>query len=308
MNEGKMKAVVYEKYGSPEVLKIKEIAKPSPKDNEVLVKIHCTTVTAGDIRMRKFDVPRSQWLIARIFLGFFKPKKAVLGMEISGEIINAGKNVTKFKKGDRVFASTLSTKLGGYSEYKCFPEDEIISVMPEEMKYEQAATLPVGGATAVRFLRKGKIKSGQKVLINGASGSVGTFAVQIAKHYGAEVTGVCSTTNIALVKSIGADYVIDYKKEDFTRNGKKYDLIIDAVDKADKSKCKSILNDNGMFLSLTGNAGKENVEDLEFLKKLIENGELKPVIDKIYSLTEIVKAHTYVQKGHKKGNVVIKII
>lgn len=323
-----MKVVVCTKYGEPEVLELKEVPKPIPKDNEVLIKIYATTVCAADYKVRSFDIPASFWLPARLMVGLRKPRKSILGMELSGEIEAIGKDVKLFKKGDKVFAATLQT-FGAYAEYKCLPEDGPISLKPTNISLEEAAAIPIGARTAFHYLKTiGNIQPGQKVLVYGASGSVGTYAVQLAKYFGAEVTGVCSTINLDLAKSLGADKVIDYKSVDFTANFETYDIIFITVDKCPFKACKKALRKKGTYLnvgrplksfqmiwtSLTSNkkvvVGKnspETAEALITLKRIIEEDRLRVVIDRKYSINQIVEAHRYGDTGHKKGNVVITV-
>jgi NADPH:quinone reductase-like Zn-dependent oxidoreductase len=309
-----MKAAVCTKYGPPEVLQLKEVAKPVPRDNEILVKVFAATVSRGDVRMCSFTVPFWQWLPARLYLGIRKPKRAVLGMEMAGEVESVGRDVTRFKIGDRVF-SFVGFGFGSYAEYKCLPEngaraeEGLVALKPVNMTFAESAAATGGALTALRFMRNGRICPGQKVLIHGASGSVGTFAVQLAKHFGAEVSGVCSAANVELVRSLGADKVIDYAATDFTLGGEKYDFIFDAVARTSRFRSKRALKKGGIFLSAHDNHGSASIktEDLVFLKELIEAGEIKAVIDRTYTLEQIVEAHRYVDLGHKKGNVVVTV-
>jgi len=302
-----MKAIVASKFGSPEVLHLKEVAKPAPKDNEILVKVYATTVTAGDIRMRSLDVPPAFWLPARITLGFTKPKHPIYGMELSGEVVAAGKAVTRFKVGDPVFASTLAQNFGAHAEYKVLTEDGLVFSKPRNMTYEEAAAVPIGGPTALRLLRKGNIQHGQKVLIYGASGSVGTYAVQIAKSFGADVTAVCSTENLDMVKSLGADRVIDYTREDFSVGGAQYDGIFDAVGKCPKAQADKALKPGGAFVSVAKLNTKQSLEELTYVHQLIEAGKIRAIIDRCYPLEDTAEAHRYVGMGRKAGNVVIQV-
>ena len=307
-----MKASVYTRYGSPEVLQFVDIPKPTPRDHEVLVKIHATTVTIGDTIMRSFKLPNItgwQKFMARLILGWNKPRRHILGMELAGEIESIGRKVTRFKPADAVFASTYDVNFGGHAEYKCLPDNGVIAIMPANLTYEEAAAIPGGGQTAWHCLQKGRIQPGQKILIYGASGAVGTFAVQLAsRHFAADVTGVCSGANVDLVKSLGASQIIDYTRQDFTQSGETYDVIFDAVGKLSQAQCKKALSPGGVYINVHADSnGGEKVEYMLILKELIEAGVIRPVIDRVYPFDQIIEAHRYVDQGHKKGNVVITV-
>ncbi len=320
-----MKAVFCTRYGSPEVLEIKETEKPVPKDSEIRIKIHTTAVTSGDCRTRSFNVPASFWIPGRLMLGITKPKKAILGRLFAGDVDAVGKDVTRFKAGDRVFGFS-GHHFGSYAEYVCLPETGILTTIPDKMTYKAAVAIVFGGITALHFLRKASVQNGQKVLIYGASGSVGTYAIQLAKIFGAEVTGVCSTSKIELAEELGADKIIDYTKENFAENGEIYDVIFDAVGKSSFADSMKLLKETGVYLQavaapamntrmkltemtsskiLVGGTAVPTVEGLDYLKELVVEGKLKPVIDRCYPMAEIVEAHRYVDEGHKKGSVVI---
>jgi len=325
-----MKAILHTKFGPPDELQLKEIEKPAPRDNEILIKVHATTVTSTDCNARNFTfVTKVFQLPARLFFfGIFRPRINILGFDLAGEIEAVGKDVKRFKEGDPVFG-TAGITYGAHAEYTCMPEDGVLTIKPANITWEEAASVFLGAHTALFFLRdKGNIQTGQKILVYGASGGVGTFAVQLAKYFGAEVTGVCGTTNLSMMKSIGADKVIDYTKTDFTRSGRTYDIIFDTVGKTSFSHCKRSLKQKGVFLTTSmglteilqiiwtsmtggkkvkGGVAVEKLEDLHLFKDLIASGKLKPVIDRCYPLEQTAEAFRYVEKGHKKGNVVITL-
>jgi NADPH:quinone reductase-like Zn-dependent oxidoreductase len=331
-----MKAIVFTEYGTPDVLKIKEVAKPTPKDNEILVRVHATPVNYGDLSARnfgnltpsEFNMPAPLYLLAHMSFGWNKPKINILGSELAGEVEAVGKDVTKFKAGDQVFAY-LGMNMGANAEYVCIPETGTMALKPSNLSYEEASTLPYGAIMATSLLGKANIQRGQKVLINGASGGIGSMAAQLAKHFGAEVTGVCGTPRLEFVKSLGADKVIDYTKEDFTQNGETYDLIFDILGRSSFSGVKRSLKPNGIYLlasfkmkalfqmlwtSITGSKQKvicafanETAESLVFVKKLVEEGKIKTIIDKSFPMEQAAEAHRYVEGGHKQGNVIITI-
>ena len=327
-----MKAMVWTAYGPPEVLQLKEVETPTPKDKEVLIRIYATTVTAGDCEQRSLTLPILHRLLMRAYVGLKRPKRiTILGMDVAGEIEAVGKDVKLFQAGDQVFAATGFVGMGANAEYICLPEEPekgALAIKPANMTYEEAAAVPVGGLEALHFLRQGNIQIGQKVLINGAGGTIGTFAVQLARYFGAEVTGVDSTSKLDMLRSIGADQVIDYTQEDFTKSGKIYDVILDVVGKSSYSGSIRSLKQNGRYLianpgpsqmvrgrwtSMTNSkkvifgAASPKTEDLIFLKELIEAGKMRSVIDRRYPLEHIAEAHRYVETGHKKGNVVITV-
>jgi NADPH:quinone reductase-like Zn-dependent oxidoreductase len=331
-NKEQMKAIVWTKYGPPDALKLQDVPKPTPKDNEVLIKIHAATVTAGDTEVRRLKFPMGLGLLMRLFVGLRRPKRVtILGQELAGEIEAVGKDVKRFKKGDLVFGSP-GFNMGAYAQYKSMPsnpEDGVLVEKPNNMTFEESACAVVGGLEALHFLGEGNIQSGEKVLINGAGGSIGTFGVQLAKSYGASVTAVDSTGKLDMLRSIGADHVIDYTKEDFTKSGKTYDVIFDVVGKAPYSGCITSLNQNGRYLIanpkmskiirkkfISKKSGKKVVttfakyrtEDLNSLKDIIEKGNIRSIIDRRYPLEQVPEAHKYVEKGGKKGNVVINVV
>jgi len=314
-----MKAIVCTKYGPPEVLQLQDLEKPTPKKNEICIKIHATSVTSSDCIVRGFKLPgwHPLGIMMGLVLGFGKPRNPILGMLAAGEVDSIGSDAKRFKTGDKVFAYTIKSptkmRFGTYAQYICLPEDWLILPIPSNVSYEEAAAIPYGGELALHFLRKGDIENRKKVLIVGASGTIGTTAVQLAKHFGAKVTGVCSTPNLELVSSLGAEKVIDYTTEDYSKRSERYDLILDAVPvfvadrKHFKKQARSALAPRGKFISINNGSSTPNIEDLLLLSELVESGKLKPVIDRSYPLERIVEAHRYVETGHKKGNVVITV-
>ena len=306
-----MKAFIYTEYGPPEVLHLAEIPRPVPREREVLVKVHATTVTIGDTIMRSLNVPLPGWrkVMARLFLGWSTPRRPILGMELAGEIQSVGRKVTCFHPGQAVFASTFAVDFGGYAEYKCLPENGVIALKPANISFEQAAAVPGAGQTAWQCLKKGKIRPGQNVLVYGASGAVGTYAVQLAsRHFRAEVTGVCSAANLELVKALGASQALDYTRQDFALGVAAYDVVFDAVGKLSAAQGRHALKPGGVYINVHSDSdGGDRRENLLALRELLEAGELQPVIDRVYPLEQIIEAHRYVERGHKKGNVVIAV-
>jgi len=314
-----MKAIVCTKYGPPEVLQLKEVEKPTPKKNEICIKIHATTVTSSDCIVRSFNLPK--WhplrLMMGLVLGFGKPRNPILGMVAAGEVDSMGEDVKRFKIDDQVFAYTVKSftkmRFGTYAQYLCIPEDWLVLPKPSDVTYEEAVAIPYGGELSLYFLKKGDIQSRKNVLIIGASGAIGTTAVQLARYYGAYVTGVCSTANLELVRSLGAETVIDYTKEDYSKRSERYDLILDAVPmlvadrRSLKSQAKPALAPEGKYISIDDGSPTPNMDDLVLLKELVKSGKFKPVIDRSYPLEQMVEAHRYVETGHKKGNVVINV-
>lgn len=304
-----MKAVIYTKYGAPSVLKLVDIEKPKPKDNEILVKICATTVTSGDTRLRSSNFPPVAWLLVRLMFGLFKPKKEILGHELSGIVEAVGKVVTKYKVGDEVIATPTMLSTGSYTEYICIPQERkkgVLGLKPKSLDFKEAAALPVGGMTALFLLHKAKLGTGQEVLVYGASGSVGSYAIQIAKEQGARVVAVCSSSNFEMVTALGADSAIDYRKQDYSLLEKKFDIVFDAVGKTSKPKAKKVLKQGGSFVTVKWITSPKQ-EHLNKLCELAETGNVRPYIDKCFPLSEMVAAHEYVDKGQKKGNVVIEI-
>ncbi|UZR97678.1 NAD(P)-dependent alcohol dehydrogenase [Chondrinema litorale] len=322
-----MKAVICTKYGAPEVLQIREVPKPIPRPNEILIKIKSTTVTVADFRVRSFTIPLIFWLPARLMLGISKPRKPILGVELSGVIEALGDQVKNFQQGDEVFAATLN-EFGAYAEYICLAETKTIALKPAQLSFNEAAAIPIGARTALHYLKKANLKPGEKTLIYGASGSVGSYAVQLAKYFGAEVTGVCSNKNKGLIKSLGADKVIAYDQATFLNQLEMYDVIFIAVDKWAFKECSKFLKKGGTYINITqpikspkmiwasftknfkflmGENVDESAESLTWLANLAVQRKLNPVIDKVYKLDEIREAHGYVESGHKKGNIVIEV-
>lgn len=313
-----MKAAVYTRYGPPEVLQIRDVKTPAPRQREVRVRIRATTVTGSDIIVRSFALKGWMWVLGRLALGITGPRDPILGFIFAGEIDSVGRDVTRFKEGDAVFGTTISPtplrpRPGTYAEYKCLPEDSVLLVKPSSTTFEEAAAIPYGAAIGLHFLRKGGIRADARVLVHGASGAIGTAAVQIARHLGAHVTGVCSTGNLELVESLGAHAVIDYTKEDVASRSERFDLILDAVPaaKADRKglreRCRRILSPNGRHVDIDDGRPDMGLDALTFLKELVETRRLRPVIDRVYPLEQIVEAHRYVETGHKRGNVIITV-